>query len=130
MIDKSTDATDIAQLAIFIGDTDNKYNVTEEMSLMPLQDTTKSLDLYEAVKITLKWFSLTLVNISGIGTDGTPVIVVKKQGLIKLIEDDAITISSSCLMKCHCIVHDKNLCVKPLKMGSVMQIVIKAVNFV
>ena len=54
-IDESTDATYMAQPAIFIGGTDDEYNVTEEMaSFVPLKDTTKSLDLYEAVKITLK----------------------------------------------------------------------------
>ena len=58
-IDQS--AADMAQLATFIRGIDNEYNVTEEMaSLVPLKDTTKSLDLYEAVKITLKQFSLTL----------------------------------------------------------------------
>lgn len=39
-------------------------------SLVPLKDTTKSLDIYEAVKTTLKLFSPTLVNISVIPTDG------------------------------------------------------------
>ena len=42
---KNTDATDMAQPAIFLRDTDNKYNVTEEMaSLVPLKARTKSLD--------------------------------------------------------------------------------------
>ena len=46
------------------GSIDYKYSITEEMtSLVPLKDTTKSLDLYEAVEITLKRFSLTFVNI-------------------------------------------------------------------
>jgi len=53
-IDESADATDTTQLAIFIKGIDNKYNVTEEMAyLVLLKDTTKSLYLYEAVKITL-----------------------------------------------------------------------------
>ena len=51
--EESTDAIDMAQLAIFIRGTDNKYNITEEMaSLVPLKGTTKSLDLYEAVTIS------------------------------------------------------------------------------
>ena len=50
-IDESTDATDMAQLALFTRATDNKYNVTEKMAaFMPLEDTAKSFDLYEAVK--------------------------------------------------------------------------------
>ena len=58
-------------------------------SLVPLRDTTKSLDLCEAVKATLKQFSLTSVNISGIA-DGTLVKTGKKEWLTKLIEDDVI----------------------------------------
>ena len=51
----STDTTDSAQLDIFITGIEDEYNVIEEMaSLVPLKDTTKSKDLYEAVKYTLK----------------------------------------------------------------------------
>lgn len=47
--DEGVDATDTAQLAIFI--IDNNHHVTEEMAaLVPLKDTTQCLDLYEAVK--------------------------------------------------------------------------------
>lgn len=55
-IDESTDVVDMAQLAIFITDTNSEYDVTEEMGslvfLVPGKDTTKSL-FVEAVKITL-----------------------------------------------------------------------------
>ena len=54
-MDDSNDVTDTVQLAIFIRGIDDEYNVTEEMaSLVPLKDTTKSRDLYEAVKNMLK----------------------------------------------------------------------------
>lgn len=91
VIDESTDPTDKAQLAIFIRDTDNEYNVTGGMaSLLPLRNTTKSLDLYEAVKITLKPFSFTFASRSGRATDGAPMVVGKTVGLTKSIEEDAI----------------------------------------
>lgn len=45
-MDESTDSTDMAQPAIFIRGIDNE--------LVPLKETTKSLVLYQAVKITLK----------------------------------------------------------------------------
>lgn len=80
---------------------------------MPLKDTTKSVELYEAVKITLERFSLTFVNISDIiSTDGALAMVGKNEGLIKLIEDDAIAAGNSCLMKYHCIIHQEHLCAK------------------
>jgi len=53
----------------------------------------------------------------------------KKEGLKRLIEDATITTSISRLMKYHCIRHQENLCAKALKLDNVMQIIIKAVNF-
>jgi len=94
----------ISRNAIFIRGIGNEYNVTDEMaSLVPLKDTTKSLDLYEAVKNTLKLFSLTFVDISGIATDSFLVMVGKEEGLLKLTDDDAVTTGNSHLMKYHCI---------------------------
>ncbi|KMQ83319.1 general transcription factor ii-i repeat domain-containing protein 2-like protein [Lasius niger] len=88
-LDGSTDATDTAQLTIFIRGIDNEFNITEELaSLVPLKNTTKSVDLYEAVKATLARFSLTIDNLYGIVTDGVPAMVGKKERLTKLIEDD------------------------------------------
>jgi len=55
------------------------------------------------LKVTLKWFSLTFINISGTTTDGAQAIIGKKEELTKLIEDDAITTGNSSLMKYHCI---------------------------
>ncbi|XP_043931709.1 general transcription factor II-I repeat domain-containing protein 2-like isoform X2 [Protopterus annectens] len=50
-LDKSTDVTDTAQLAIFIRGVDKDFGITEELaSLVPLKDTTKSIDLYKALK--------------------------------------------------------------------------------
>jgi len=75
-MDESTDITVKAQLAIFMGGIDNKYNATEEMaSSVPLEDN-KISDLYE--ENTLKGFSLTFVSISGVATDGAPVMVKNK----------------------------------------------------
>ena len=42
--------------------------------------------------------------------------------------DDAVLTSNSCLMK-HCISGQDSLCAKALKMDNVVQIIIKAVNF-
>ena len=86
-------------------------------SLVLLKDTTKSRDLYE-VKNMLKRYSLSVVNISGIVTDGALMM-----GLAKLIEDNAIAAQNSHLTKYYCIVHHENLCIKALKMDNIMQII-------
>ena len=72
---------------------------------------------------------MSIVNISDIVTDGAPVIVGKREGLVKLIGDDAIAAQRSCLVKYHCIVHQENSSIKAFKMDSVMQIIINTVNF-
>jgi len=67
--------------------------------------------------------------LSWCGSRGVPVMAGKKEGLKRLIEDATITTSISRLMKYHCIRHQENLCAKALKLDNVMQIIIKAVNF-
>ena len=57
-------------------------------------------------------------------------MVGKREGLVKLIEDDAIADQNSHLMKYHCIVHQENLYTEALKMYNIMQIIIKTVNFI
>ena len=99
----STDTADTAQLAIFIRGIDDEYNVTEEVaSLVPLKGTTKSRDLYEAVKKMLKRFSLSIANTSGTATGHAPAVVGKREGLVEVIEDDAIATQNSPLVTYHC----------------------------
>ena len=65
---------------------------------MPLKDTTKSLDLYEAVKRkknTSKGFYLTFIHIFGIATDGASVMVGQRVRFIKVIDDDAVATGNS-----------------------------------
>lgn len=62
------------------------------------------------------WFSLTLANISGIVTECASDMVGKKEGLVRLIKDDAIAVENSRLMEYNCIIHRENLCEKVLKM--------------
>ena len=95
------------------------------VSLVPLKDTTKS-----RVKNMLKWFSLSSVNISGTVTDGALAMAGKREGLVKLIEDEAIAAQHSRLVKLSLrsiikkILHNT----KALKMDA-MQIM-KTVNFI
>lgn len=98
-------------------------------SLLSLNDVTLSLDLYEAIKITLKRFSLTYVIISSIATDYAIAMAGKKERRLKLIEDNTVATGNSHLMKYQFLIHRQNLCAKSLKMNNVVQIVIQAVNF-
>ncbi|KAG8236139.1 hypothetical protein J437_LFUL001597 [Ladona fulva] len=102
-LDDSTDATNTAQLAIFICGIDNEYNITEELALLVLlKDMNRSVDFYEAAKATLARFSLTIDSMSGIVTEGSPAMVEKKE----------------------------KLCAITLKMENILNVVIKTINFI
>ena len=73
----------------------------------------------------LKQFPWSIVKITGIVTDGIPVMAGKREGLVKSPEDDAITVRNSHSMKYHCVVHQGNLCTKALEMDNIMQIIMK-----
>ena len=70
---------------------------------------------------------MSIINQSGVVTDGDPAMAGKIEGLVKLIEDHALAAQNSHLMKYHC---QESLCTKALKVDSVMQIIIKTVNFI
>jgi len=54
------------------------YNITTEMAfLVPLKDTTKSRDLYDAVKNTFNQLFLSIWNLSGITTNCAPEMMGK-----------------------------------------------------
>ena len=130
-LDESTDATDTAQVAIFVRGIDNDFNITEEMAaLVSLKDTTTANDIYKAVTATLTRFALDFGNISGITTDGAPAMVGKRGGLVILIENEVLQSGNTNLMKYHCIIHQENLCAKSLRIQSVMNVVVKTVNFI
>ncbi|XP_022166960.1 general transcription factor II-I repeat domain-containing protein 2B-like [Myzus persicae] len=101
---------------------DNEFKLSEKMtSLVPLKDTTKYRDLFEAVETTLNKLSLNLVNISGIATNGAHAMVGKK-GLTKLVKYHTVLVGNKGY---HCTVHQENVCAEALKMDNIMQIVIK-----
>ena len=127
----STDAADTAQLAIFIRGIDDEYNVTEEVaSLVPLKGTTKSRDLYEAVKKKVKaiffvhcqhiWHSYWPCPGSGREKRGTC-----RSNRRRCNCHPKLTFGDVSLQ-----VHRGNLCTKALKMHNVMQITITTVNFI
>ncbi|KAI6659388.1 General transcription factor II-I repeat domain-containing protein 2-like [Oopsacas minuta] len=70
-MDESTDVSDTAQLTIFVRGVSQNFDVTEEFaSLIPMKDTTTGADLLEAVHRALRDYNLSLVNLTGLTTDG------------------------------------------------------------
>ena len=132
-LDESTDATDTAQLVVFIRGIDSKFNLTEELAnLHSLNDTTTGVDIFKAVMKEIDAIGLKLHNLCGVTTDGAPSMTGREKGLVALLEKERINSGSSTmkLVKVHCIIHQENLCSKSLRIQNEMEIVVKTVNFI
>ncbi|XP_028663975.1 general transcription factor II-I repeat domain-containing protein 2-like [Erpetoichthys calabaricus] len=131
-VDESTDASDTAQLSVFIRGVDSKMCVTEELlGFKSMHGTTTGTDIFEEVckcvtEINLPWDKLV-----GLTTDGAPAMSGKKNGLVgrmreKMQEENC----AGELSVYHCIIHQESLCAKALKMEHVMTTVTQVVNFI
>ena len=101
-------------------------------NLHSLHDKTTAVDIYKAVKNGIDAIGLKLNNLCGVTTDGAPSMIGREKGFVALLEKERINSGSSTmkLVKVHCIIHQENLCSKSLRMQSVMEIVVKTVNFI
>lgn len=72
-LDESTDISDTAQLAVFVRGISKNFEVTEELArLIPMNATTKGVDIFSSLQTVLKELDLPLKKMSGAVTDGAP----------------------------------------------------------
>jgi hypothetical protein len=84
-LDESTDLTDIAEVALFIGGINDELKVFEEiLDLCPLKGTMKGTHILGSTKTTLARYHLCLKNFALLATDGAPALAVTKAGLVAL----------------------------------------------
>ena len=123
---------DAAQLAIFIKGVYKELNETEELlSLQCMKDTTTGANIFFEVLNAFDKFGLDLTTLCKIATDDARAMSGTGIGFVGLLKSafkekyisDNIAIFN-------CIIHQQNLCAKPLKFKRVMGPVIKAVNFI
>ncbi|XP_027140791.1 general transcription factor II-I repeat domain-containing protein 2 [Larimichthys crocea] len=128
--DESTDASDTAQLLIFLRGVDNEMNVTEELlDLRSLKSQTRGTDLFSSVCAAVDDMQLPWNKISGIITDGAPSMTGERSGLATLISNK-VSEKGGNAVKLHCIIHQQVLCAKHLQYKHVMKPVIKTINFI
>jgi hypothetical protein len=110
VLDDSTDASDTAQLAIFIRGVDADFNITKVLALQPLKGTTTDEDIFETVNTVFERFGLKWSSLSGICTDGAPAMVGARKGLTGIVHERAIElqIHPENLTNFHCIIHQQN----------------------
>ena len=131
-VDESTDASDTAQLSVFVRGVDSNLCVTEELlGFKPMHGTTTGKEIFEEVckcvtEINLPWDKLV-----GLTTDGAPAMSGKKNGLVGRIREKMR--EENCageLSVYHCILHQESLCGKALRMEDIMTTVTQVVNFI
>ncbi|KAK2847511.1 hypothetical protein Q5P01_010510 [Channa striata] len=126
--DESTDASDTAQLLIFLRGVDDNMNVTEELlDLQSLKGQTRGKDCFVSVCEAVDDLKLPWSKVSGIITDGAPAMAGERSGLSTLI-CNKVSEEGGNAIKPHCIIHQQALCAKHLKFDHVMKPVEKAIS--
>ena len=131
-VDESTDASNTAQLAIFVCGINADFVLSERfLGLMHLEDTTTGRNIYNAVIKCLEDNSLDLSKLVSVTTDGAPAMVGVVKGFVTLLEKHIISENyGDKLIKLHCIIHQESLCAASLHMEEVMKVAVKVVNYI
>ncbi|KAJ0069275.1 hypothetical protein NL108_003199 [Boleophthalmus pectinirostris] len=128
--DESADATDTAQLLIFLRGVDDNFCCTEELlDMMSLKSTTTGKDIFEAVSEAIEKMGLKWDKLCGVTTDGAPAMRGERKGMASMV-CEKVKQSSGEAVKMHCIIHQEALCAKTVQLGNVMDTVVKTVNII
>lgn len=127
-LDESTDIQDTPQLAVFVRYVSLDVAVKEELlNLVALKDTTRGIDVKNALDKTLMDAGVPLNKLVSVATDGAPSMLGKNVGLMGLLTNDT---KYPDILPVHCIIHRENLAAKYFKFESVMTTVLQIVNFI
>lgn len=128
--DESTDATDTAQLLIFLRGVDDNFCCTEELlDMMSLKGTTTGRDIFEAVSEAVEKMGLKWDKLCGVTTDGAPAMTGERKGMASMV-CAKVKESGGEAVRMHCIIHQEALCAKTVQLGDVMNTVVKTVNII
>lgn len=128
--DESTDATDTAQLLIFLRGVDINFGITEELlDLRSLKGTTRGSDIFEAVSAAMNDINLPWDKLCGVTTDGAPAMTGERNGMASMV-CRKVRESGGEAVKMHCIIHQEALCAKTVEVNDVMDTVVKAINLI
>ena len=85
-LDESTNAVDIAQLAVFIRGVDTNLDVTEDLlALCSLKGTTTGKDIFDEVIQLVQTNDLDMFKITAVVTDGAPTMCGSTKGFTALL---------------------------------------------
>lgn len=97
------------------------------LDLVALKETTRGVDIKNALDRTLTNADVPLNKLVSVATDGAPAMVGKNVGLIALMKSDP---SFPEFLPVHCIIHREHLAARYFKYEDVMKSVLEIVNFI
>lgn len=130
-LDESTDLIDTAQLAIFVRGVDDKLNVGEYvLELIPLADTTRGEDIFNAVCMCVNKHNLDWSNLASIATDGARSMIGDKKGFIGRLKAFLKEKGVENIVTFHCILHQEALSAKSVDIPTIMKVVTQTINII
>ena len=99
----------------------------ELLNLVALRETTREIDIKNALNEALANANVLLNKLVSVATDGAPAMVGKHNGLIGLMKSDP---NFPEFIPLHCIIHREHLVAKYFKYEDVIKTVIEIVNFI
>ena len=125
--DKTTDIKSISQLVAYERFVKENAIVDEFLFCQEVKERTKAKDVFDLVNAFLRENSIAWNKVESVCTDGAPAMTEHRSGFVALIKQVAPHIVSN-----HCAIHKYALACKtlPLELKSVLNSVVKAVNFI
>uniref|UniRef100_A0AAV2MK93 Uncharacterized protein n=1 Tax=Knipowitschia caucasica TaxID=637954 RepID=A0AAV2MK93_KNICA len=124
--DESVDASDTAQLAVFVRMVFEDFSTKEEfLTLLPLKTTTRGVDIYNVVKGYFVDKKVPIEKLVSITTDGAPAMTGRHSGFIAHCKKDP---DFPKILNYHCIIHQQAICAKVLDFNHIMGPVVKIIN--
>ncbi|XP_065681502.1 general transcription factor II-I repeat domain-containing protein 2A-like [Hydra vulgaris] len=127
-VDESTDIQDKPQMAVFVRYVTSDVIVKEELlDLVELKDTTRGVDIKEALDKALLKANVPINKLVSVATDGASAMAGKHLGLIGLLKSDP---KYPEFIPIHCVVHREHLAAKHFNFPIVFKSVLKIVNYI
>ncbi|CAL9688304.1 unnamed protein product [Knipowitschia caucasica] len=124
--DESVDASDTAQLALFVRMVFEDFSTKEEfLTLLPLKTSTRGIDIYNVVKGYVVDKKFPIRKLVSITSDGAPAMTGRHNGFIAHCKADP---DFPKFLNYHCIIHQQAICAKVLDFDHVMGPVVKIIN--
>ncbi|XP_028666004.1 general transcription factor II-I repeat domain-containing protein 2-like [Erpetoichthys calabaricus] len=127
-LDESTDVSHLSQFSMIaryaVGDTLRE----ESLAVLPMKGATRGEDLFKSFTELAKEKNLPMDKLISVCTDGAPCMVGKNRGFVALLREH----EKRPILSFHCILHQEALCAHMCgeKLGEVMSLVIRVVNFI